>query len=81
MYTVRTELEKKLHKLPDDIEVDFCIYVLLITKIATDKYNDEWFIEYKDESGNTLLSVQHNTFQAAVDNTLREIKKLTNGNN
>ena len=76
MYIVRTELEKKLHKLPDSIDIDSCLYALFITKIKADEHNDEWFIDYKDEADNTLFSVQHKSLQAAVDTALKEIKNL-----
>ena len=69
------ELEKKLNKLPDDITVMSTCFSLRITKI-----NKEWFIEYLDEANNTLLSVQHNKIQAAIDNTLASLKKIEYNN-
>jgi hypothetical protein len=76
---MKTELEKKLIKLPDSILQENTIYALFITKVIWDSLDNSqctWYIDYKDEVDNTILHVEHQSLQAAVDNTLKEIKKL-----
>lgn len=68
---MKTELEKKLNKLPAFIKVDDIEYHLKILKD-----NEVWYIEYCDFLFNTILSVEHQSLQAAVDTTLKEIKNL-----
>ena len=69
---MKTELEKKLNKLPEYINSDNIFYFLLIRKNDT-----TWIIEYVDViTENTLILVSHNSLQAAVDTTLKEIKNL-----
>ena len=68
---MKTELEKKLNKLPAFIPILDDQYDLKITKGI-----DSWIIEYTDYLGNCWISVEHQSLQAAVDNTLKEIKKL-----
>ena len=68
---MKTELEKKLNKLPAFIKVDDIEYHLKMLKD-----NEVWYIEYCDFSLNTILSVEHQSLQAAVDTTLKEIKSL-----
>jgi len=69
---MKTELEKKLNKLPEYINSDNIFYFLLMRK------NDSnWIIEYVDVlTENTLILVSHQSLQAAVDTTLKEIKNL-----
>lgn len=71
-HIMKTELEKKLNKLPEYINSDNIFYFLLIRK------NDSnWIIEYVDViTENTLILVSHQSLQAAVDTTLKEIKNL-----
>jgi hypothetical protein len=75
---MKTELEKKLNKLPAYITVGCADFFLRILK--TDDYPDRktiyWIIEYKDSCENTLFNVWHSSLQAAVDTTLKEIKNL-----
>lgn len=68
---MKTELEKKLNKLPAFIKVDDIEYHLKILKD-----NEVWYIEYCDFLLNTILSVEHQSLQAAVDTALKEIKNL-----
>lgn len=73
---MKTELEKKLDKLPAFIETDFdgyCVWELRIIKTAK---NNHWFIEYTDSNDNSIIIVEHQSLQAAVDTTLKEIKNL-----
>ena len=69
---MKTELEKKLNKLPEYVNSDNIFYFLLIRK------NDSnWIIEYIDViTENTLILINHKSLQAAVDTTLKEIKNL-----
>lgn len=69
---MKTELEKKLNKLPEYVNSDNIFYFLLIRK------NDSnWIIEYVDViTENTLILINHKSLQAAVDTTLKEIKSL-----
>jgi hypothetical protein len=76
---MKTELEKKLNKLPDSILQENTIYALFITKVIWDGLDNSqctWYIDYKDEVDNTILHVEHQSLQAAVDTTLKEIKNL-----
>ena len=69
---MKTELEKKLNKLPEYINSDNIFYFLLIRKNDT-----TWIIEYVDViTENTLILVSHQSLQAAVDTILKEIKNL-----
>ena len=72
---MKTELEKKLNKLPEYIELNKVKFCLDIGKY---KENDilMWCISYIDYCDNILFSVQHQSLQAAVDTMLSEIKKL-----
>ena len=74
---MKTELEKKLNKLPAYIHV-YADFFLKISKV--DDYPDRktisWIIEYKDSEGNLLLRILHSSLQAAVDTALKEIKNL-----
>ena len=68
---MKTELEKKLNKLPDYIVIDNnkCnVYIY--------KGDSLWYIDYINEFDNCYLSVVHKSLQAAVDTMLSEIKKL-----
>ena len=65
------ELEKKLNKLPAFISILDDQYDLKITKSI-----NSWIIEYTDYLDNCWISVEHQSLQAAVDNTLKEIKNL-----
>lgn len=72
---MKTQLEKKLSKLPAFIEDDYqgcAVYELKIRKTAE---NNHWFVEYTDRFSNSLLIVEHSSLQAAVDNTLSSLKK------
>jgi hypothetical protein len=73
---MKTELEKKLNKLPARIKTysnDYhCVYQLKITKMIE---NDNWIIEYIDSNDNSIIKVEHRSLQAAVDNTLAVINK------
>ena len=73
---MKTELEKKLNKLPEDTLVGNTLFVMFITKHHISDEEITWCIEYKDEVDNTLLSIEHTSLQAAVDTTLKEIKNL-----
>ena len=76
---MKTELEKKLNKLPDSILQEKTIFALFITKVIWDSINNNqctWYIDYRDEVDNTILHVEHQSLQAAVDTTLKEIKNL-----
>lgn len=68
---MKTELEKKLNKLPAFIPILDDQYDLKITKDI-----NNWKIEYTDYLGNCWISIEHNSLQAAVDTMLSEIKKL-----
>ena len=68
---MKTELEKKLNKLPAFIPILDDQYDLKITKS-----NNNWKIEYTDYLGNCWISIEHNSLQATVDTMLSEIKKL-----
>lgn len=69
---MKTELEKKLNKLPEYINSEDIYYFLLIRKD-----NSVWIVEYVDLlTENTLLLVSHISLQAAVDTALKEIKNL-----
>lgn len=71
---MKTELEKKLNKLPEYISLDNIFYFLLIRK-----NNSHWVIEYVDLiTENTLFLVSYQSLQAVVDTTLKEIKKINN---
>lgn len=75
---MKTQLERKLEKLPAFIEDDcqgYAVYQLNIRKTAE---NNHWFIEYTDKFDNSLLIIEHSSLQAAVDNALREIKLIIN---
>ena len=74
---MKTEIERKLDKLPASIydPEDNC-YDLIIRRYGESKPYG-WIIEYIDFSTeNTFLRVNHNSLQAAVDTTLKEIKNL-----
>lgn len=76
---MKTELEKKLNKLPDSILQENTLYALFITKVIWDSLDNNqctWYIDYKDEVDNTILHVEHQSLQAAVDTALKEIKNL-----
>ena len=68
---MKTELEKKLDKLPEFIIIDNSTCGINIYKC-----DNLWFIDYTNEFDNCYLSVVHKSLQAAVDNTLKEIKNL-----
>ena len=68
---MKTELEKKLNKLPEFIVIDNNKWFLRIYKSP-----DLWYIDYTDDVENSYLSVVHTSLQAAVDTTLKEIKNL-----
>ena len=72
---MKTELEKKLGKLPDEIMYENTSFSLNITKINVGK-GSNWFINYIDKADNSLILVEHQSLQAAVDTTLKEIKNL-----
>jgi len=75
---MKTELEKKLNKLPAYITIEYTDFWLKISK-ADDFPSKEtifWTIQYIDSEGNSALYVQHSSLQAAVDTTLKEIKNL-----
>lgn len=71
------ELEKKLKKLPAFIEPnsieEYGVYCLKISKTAENKH---WFIEYTDKNDNSVLIVEHQSLQAAVDNALAALKQI-----
>lgn len=72
---MKTQLEKKLNKLPEYINSDNIFYFLLIRKNDT-----TWIIEYVDViTENTLILISHKSLQAAVDNTLSSLKEIENG--
>ena len=68
---MKTELEKKLNKLPPFIIIGDEQYDLKIYKDLK-----SWHIDYVDCYDNCYLGTEHNSLQAAVDTTLREIKNL-----
>lgn len=68
---MKTELEKKLNKLPDFIIIDNNKYDVNIYK-----GDGLWYIDYTNEFDNCYLFVVHQSLQAAVDTTLKEIKNL-----
>ena len=71
---MKAQIEKKLNKLPAWIDVDSVCYQF---KLQKDKETNHWFIEYTDVyTGNSIIIIEHQSLQAAVDNTLREIKNL-----
>lgn len=73
---MKTQLEKKLNKLPAFIEdgcQGYAVYELKIRKTAE---NNHWFVEYTDIFNNSLLIVEHSSLQAAVDNTLSSLKEI-----
>lgn len=75
---MKTELEKKLNKLPAYITIEYTVFWLKISK-ANDFPNKEtifWTIQYIDSKGNSALYIQYSSLQAAVDITLKEIKNL-----
>jgi len=72
---MKTELEKKLNKLPDEVMYENTSFSLRITKINVGKENN-WFINYIDKANNSLIFVEHQSLQAAIDTTLKEIKNL-----
>ena len=64
---MKTELEKKLNKLPDSILQENTIYALFITKVIWDSLNNSqctWYIDYKDEVDNTILAFTGNSVQS-----------------
>ena len=65
------ELQKKLNKLPALLTINNVEFGLIITKNET-----SWLIMYTDLYDNALLSVEHTSLQAAVDNTLASLKKI-----
>lgn len=75
---MKSEIEKKLDKLPAWFTIDYTDYFLKISK--TDSYPERktfsWIIRYVDCAGNELLDIQHQSLQAAVDTTLKEIKNF-----
>lgn len=75
---MKTELEKRLNKLPSDVRVGSIRYELLISKeYIVDEDLFYWCITYKDKfDGNIILEVLHQSLQTAVDTTLKEIKNL-----
>lgn len=74
---MKTELEKKLNKLPAYIDdIDGNRFMLSIIKCDFEKNPNNWQIDYMDIYKNTILSVTHSSLQAAVDTTLKEIKNL-----
>lgn len=70
---MKTELEKKLNKLPAYIVVEGLCYQL---KIQKDNETNHWFVEYTDNNINSIIIIEHQSLQAAVDITLKEIKNL-----
>lgn len=72
---MKTQLELKLNKLPETVQVNSEWYDLHMTRFTS---GDElvWCIEYQDEVGNSIFSVQHKSIQACVDSALGEINKI-----
>ena len=70
---MKTEIEKKLEKLPAYIIIDDICYQF---KLQKDKETNHWFIDYTDNDNNSMLIIEHSSLQAAVDNTLKEIKRI-----
>lgn len=85
-----TELDKKVNKLPMYITIDNTNYKLHIEKeeecmtkkelkelnMKSTKDRTIWVVEYTDYEYNTVLSVYNTQFQAAIDTTLSELKKM-----
>lgn len=72
---MKTQLERKLEKLPDCLKLEDCSYYLEITKFQDDEtLKDVWHISYKDLADNILIVVYHKSIQAAVDNMLAALK-------
>ena len=69
---MKTQLELKLNKLPETVQVNDEWYDLHITKF-TDGDELVWGIEYQDEVSNSVYAVQHKSLQACVDSMLRII--------
>ena len=72
---MKTELEKRLNKLPAYIDVDNICYQF---KLQKDNETNHWFVEYTDNNDNSIIIIEHQSLQAAVDTTLREIKQYIN---
>lgn len=74
---MKTQLERKLEKLPACFKLEDYSYYLKITK-STDgePLEDAWHISYKDLADNILIAVYHKSIQAAVDNMLAGLKQL-----
>ena len=70
---MKTELEKKLNKLPAYIMVEGSCYQFELQK---DKETNHWFVEYTDNNDNSIIIIEHQSLQAAVDTTLKELKNL-----
>ena len=71
---MKAELEKKLNKLPAVIQDYGVFYDLIICKCDVPL---KWVIQYTNFSTeNTILTVEHQSLQAAVDTTLKELKNL-----
>lgn len=68
---MKTQIERKLEKLPAFIYKDCEEYHLKILKD-----NEVWYLEYCDFLDNTILSIEHHSFQAVIDTALQEIKKM-----
>jgi len=74
---MKTQLERKLEKLPACFKLEDCSYHLEITKFSDDEtLENVWHISYKDLANNVLIAVYHKSIQAAVDNMLAGLKQL-----
>ena len=74
---MKTQLERKLEKLPACFKLEDFSYHLEITKFPDgETLEDVWHISYKDLADNVLIAVYHKSIQAAVDNMLAGLKQL-----
>lgn len=72
---MKTQLERKLEKLPISFKLEGCSYHLEITKFPDgETLEDIWYISYKDLADNIIIVVYHKSIQAAVDNMLAALK-------
>lgn len=85
-----TDLDKKVNKLPMYIIIDDIKYKLHIEKekecmtrkelkqlnMKSTKDRTIWVVRYTDHEHNTVLSVHNTQFQAVIDTTLSELKKM-----
>ena len=72
---MKTQLERKLEKLPACFKLEDCSYHLEITKFSDgETLENVWYIAYIDLAGNSIIEVYHRVIQSAVDNMLAALK-------